>query len=145
MKKTAFCTASGLYEFLCLPFGLKNAAVSFQRLMEQLLREYKILHGLYIDDIVVYSPSVSTRLHHLEKIFACLKRAGLSLNMKKCNSIKPSLTFLGYVISADGVQTDQEKNISCQIVSSTYGQWRPQWVATATPQKSLATPTRKVF
>lgn len=110
VEKTAFCTASGLYEFLCLPFGLKNSAASFQRLMEQVLREHKNKFCMvYIDDIVVFSPSVSTHLQQLQKIFASLKKAGLSLNMKKCNFIKPSLTFLGHVISAEGIKTDPEK------------------------------------
>ncbi len=49
IEKTAFVTSSGLYEFLCLPFGLKNSAASFQRLMEHVLRDVKrkVLHGLY--------------------------------------------------------------------------------------------------
>lgn len=110
VEKTAFCTSSGLYEFLCLPFGLKNSAASFQRLMEQVLREHKNKFCLvYIDDIVVYSSSMSTHIEHLQKVFSCLKKAGLSLNLKKCNFIKPSLTFLGHVISAEGVKTDPEK------------------------------------
>ncbi|KAL0199945.1 hypothetical protein M9458_003132 [Cirrhinus mrigala] len=110
VEKTAFCTASGLYEFLCLPFGLKNAAASFQRLMEQVLREHKNKFCMvYIDDIVICSSSISAHIQHLQKVFACLQKAGLSLNLKKCNFIKPSLTFLGHVISADGVKTDPEK------------------------------------
>lgn len=110
VEKTAFWTASGLYEFLCLPFGLKNSAASFQRLMEHVLREHKNKFCMvYIDDIVVYSPSISTHILHLQKVFACLQKAGLSLNMKKCNFIKTSLTFLGHIISADGVKTDPEK------------------------------------
>ncbi len=105
VEKTAFWTASGLYEFLCLPFGLKNSAASFQRLMEHVLREHKNKFCMvYIDDIVVYSPSISTHILHLQKVFACLQKAGLSLNMKKCNFIKTSLTFLGHIISADGVK-----------------------------------------
>jgi len=67
VEKTAFITASGLYEFLCLPFGLKNAAASFQRLMEQVLREHKNKCCMvYIDDIIVYSPDIQTHLHHLK-------------------------------------------------------------------------------
>ncbi|GAA6081370.1 uncharacterized protein LOC125145182 [Tachysurus ichikawai] len=110
MEKTAFITASGLYEFLCLPFGLKNAAASFQRLMEQVLREHKNKCCMvYIDDIIVYSPDIQTHLHHLEQVFCSLHKAGLTLNLKKCKFICFSLDYLGHTITADGVKVNSDK------------------------------------
>ncbi|GAA6110064.1 protein turtle homolog B-like [Tachysurus ichikawai] len=110
MEKTAFITASGLYEFFCLPFGLKNAAASFQRLMEQVLREHKNKCCMvYIDDIIVYSPDIQTHLHHLEQVFCSLHKAGLTLNLKKCKFICFSLDYLGHTITADGVKVNSDK------------------------------------
>ncbi len=75
VEKTAFWTASGLYEFLCLPFGLKNSAASFQRLMEHVLREHKNKFCMvYIDDIVVYSPSISTHIYIYRKCLPVFKK-----------------------------------------------------------------------
>lgn len=110
IQKTAFVTSSGLYEFLRMPFGLKNAAASFQRLMEHVLREVKGKFCMvYIDDIVIYSRTISEHLQHLRKVFACLYKAGLSLNLKKCNFIQKSLSFLGHIITSEGVETDAAK------------------------------------
>lgn len=75
-----------LQDYMNFYVYLKNSAASFQRLMEQVLREHKNKFCIvYIDDIVVYSPSISTHIQHLQKVFTCLQKDGLSLNLKKCN------------------------------------------------------------
>lgn len=110
IPKTAFTTASGLYEFLRLPFGLKNAAATFQRLMEIVLKDVRGKSCfVYIDDVVVYSKSEEEHLAHLREIFQCLSRAGLTLNLQKCNVMQKSLKFLGHVISVEGIKTDPAK------------------------------------
>lgn len=110
VQKTAFITASGLYEFLCLPFGLKNAAASFQRLMEQVLREHKNKCCMvYIDDIIIYSSDIQSHLHHLKQVFQSLHNAGLTLNLSKCKFICSSLDYLGHTIRADGVKMNADK------------------------------------
>ncbi len=110
IQKTAFVTSAGLFEFLRLPFGLKNAAASFQRLMEHVLRD---LRGkcclIYIDDVVIFSENEEKHLQHLNQVFSCLSNAGLTLNLRKCNFFQKSLTFLGHVISGEGVKTDPSK------------------------------------
>ncbi|KAL6487683.1 hypothetical protein MHYP_G00043090 [Metynnis hypsauchen] len=110
IQKTAFTTCCGLFEFTVLPFGLKNAAATFQRLMESVLMKVKgRCCFVYIDDIIVYSTSIEQHLQHLEDVFCCLHDAGLTLNLKKCNLLKRELTFLGHVVSANGVRTEQGK------------------------------------
>lgn len=64
---------------------------------------------VYIDDIVVYSKSISEHLQHLHQVLACLHKAGLTLNLKKCHLIQNSLRFLGHVVSEKGVTTDPTK------------------------------------
>lgn len=110
IHKTAFVTQSGLYEFLRLPFGLKNSAASFQRLMEFVLKDQKGKNCfVYIDDIVVYSTSEQEHLNHLREVLQCLHKAGLTLNLQKCNLMQKSLKFLGHVLSVEGIKTDEDK------------------------------------
>ncbi|GAA6083808.1 uncharacterized protein ftr06 isoform X1 [Tachysurus ichikawai] len=136
--KTAFVTSSGLFEFLRLPFGLKNAAASFQHLMECVLREVKgKCCFVYIDDIVVYSKNENEHLLHLSQVFSCLHQAGLTLNLKMCDMMQRSLTFLGLVISGEGIKTDPAKIASgaekaysvsekeCYAVLWAVEKWRP--------------------
>ncbi len=110
ISKTAFVTSAGQFEFMRLPFGLKNAAASFQRLMEYVLKDIKEkCCFVYIDDIVVYSKNEEEHLQHLRQVFNCLHQAGLTLNLKKCNLVQRSITFLGHVVSGEGVKTDPAK------------------------------------
>lgn len=110
IPKTAFVTKSAQYEFIRLPFGLKNAALTFQRLMNTILQE---LIGrccfVYIDDIVVYLANVQEHFGHLRQLFTKLEASGFTLNLKKCNLIRKSLSFLGHVISEGGVKTEPSK------------------------------------
>ena len=110
--KTAFVVPGGLYEFRVMPFGLCNAPATFQRLMQ------KVLGGLggerpfcsvYIDDIIVYSDSVADHLDHLRQVFARLRRVGLKLHPGKCSFARQSVTYLGHVISSQGIAPDPKK------------------------------------
>lgn len=110
IQKTAFVTKYNQYEFTRLPFGLKNAGATFQRLMNKVLQD---LIGkccfVYIDDIVVYSRDIHQHFQDLKKVFAALESAGLTLNLKKCKLVRKSLTFLGHVISEEGIKTEDSK------------------------------------
>lgn len=110
IQKTVFVTSSGLYEFCHLPFGLKNATATFQRLMEHALRELKgKCCFIYIDDVVVFSKNEEDHLYHLQQVFHCLHKAGLTLNLSKCNFMQQTLTFLGHILSSSGIKTDPAK------------------------------------
>ena len=109
-EKTAFVTHSGLYEFLVMPFGLCNAPATFQRLMET------VLAGLvgecclvYLDDILVIGETFEEHLGNLQKVFSRLKEANLRLHPKKCYFASPSVDYLGYHVSAEGLSTDARK------------------------------------
>lgn len=108
--RTAFCTPFGLFEWNRMPFGLCNAPSTFQRLMERLFgdqRHQSLL--LYLDDIVVFSSSVTQHLERLELVLGRLKHEGLKAKLEKCAFFKPKVKYLGHVVSAQGVATDPGK------------------------------------
>ncbi|KAG1934719.1 hypothetical protein F2P79_019745, partial [Pimephales promelas] len=89
-SKTAFCTPFGLFEWNRMPFGLCNAPSTFQRLMERIFgdQQYQSLL-LYLDDIVVFSSSVSQHLERLEVVFRRLERENLKVKLEKCAFFHP--------------------------------------------------------
>ena len=108
--KTAFTTHLGLWEFNVMPYGLCNAPATFERLMENVLRDLIDKACLvYLDDIVVYGSTVFETLTNLQKVFDCLRKAGLTLKPKKCDLFQTSVKFLGHVISETGIATDPSK------------------------------------
>ena len=108
--KSAFVTPFGLYEWKCMPFGLCNAPGTFQRLMTHVLGDLlRKCCMVYLDDIVVFSSSVSQHVQHLQEVFVRLREAGLTLKPRKCNLLQRSVKYLGHVLSADGVSPDDSK------------------------------------
>ncbi len=103
IPKTAVITPFGLWEFLRMPFGLKNAGQSFQRLMDQLMAGLDFVF-VYLDDILIASPDQQTHLHHLRLVLERVREGGLLLNMDKCQFGAASLDFLGHMVSAGGLQ-----------------------------------------
>nr|VZI39327.1 unnamed protein product [Spirometra erinaceieuropaei] len=109
-EKTAFAVPSGLYEFETMPFGLANAPSTFQRLMNQVLAQLIPTSCLvYMDDIIVLGKDFDSHLNNIRAVFSSLRQAGLTLKPSKCVFIKPRVKFLGHVVSAAGIETDDEK------------------------------------
>lgn len=109
-EKTAFTTPFGLYEFERMPFGLCNAPATFQRLMQRCLGNMvndSLL--IYLDDVVVFSANFDSHVQHLEEVFQRLEEHGLKLQPKKCSLFQRKVTYLGHVISEEGVATDPAK------------------------------------
>ena len=101
IAKTAVITPFGLFEFLRMPFGLKNAAQAFQRLMDTVCAG---LGGVfvYLDDILVASASAEEHHTHLRCLFKRLSQHGLVLNPVKCQFGMSELDFLGHHIDRHG-------------------------------------------
>ena len=95
IAKTAIVTPFGLFEYKCMPFGLKNAAQTFQRLMDNVLRDCSFAY-VYLDDILVASSSVDEHRQHLRQLFRKLADYGLVVNPQKCVIGQYSLEFLGH-------------------------------------------------
>ena len=83
VQKTAITTPFGLFEFLRMPFGLKNSAQAFQRLMDGVLRDLPFLF-VYLDDILVASPSQEAHVGHVKQLLVRLRDAGFAINREKC-------------------------------------------------------------
>ena len=110
IPKTAFSTRRGLFEFVTMPFGLCNAPATFERLMERVMTglQWEILL-IYIDDLIVFAKSFDEMLLRLEKVFDRLRSAKLKLKPNKCTLFRKSVSFLGHLVSENGVQTDPAK------------------------------------
>jgi transposase InsO family protein len=109
IPKTAICTPFGLFEYIFMPFGLKNAAQTFQRLMDKLFRHLPFVF-VYLDDILIASEDLTEHMRHLRLVFEVLQDAGLQINLAKCTFSVSSLTFLGHNVDASGI-SPMEKHV----------------------------------
>lgn len=108
-KLAAILLPFGTFQFVCLPFGLKNAPAFFQRYMD------KVLDGglgnyvfVYIDDIVIFSESFDKHMEHLRSVLGFLKESNLKANIEKCHFCLSQLKVLGKIVSKEGVSTDPD-------------------------------------
>ena len=99
--KTAVITPFGLYEFVRMPFGLKCAAQTFQRLMDTVCSGLDFVF-VYLDDILVSSTSITEHKNHLRILFKRLAQNGLIVNKEKCELGVSEINFLGYTINSKG-------------------------------------------
>ena len=110
VKKTAVITKRGLYEWLVMPFGLKNATATFQRVINQVLaRELSSFVKVFVDDINVHSVTWVEHVQHIDTILSKLEVVNLKLNSDKCYFGKKEVTILGFVVSKGGSRPDPKK------------------------------------
>ena len=103
---TAFTVGSmGVYEFLRMLYGLCNTPATFQRLMQNCLRELNLTYALiYLDNMIVFSHTEEEQLHCLWVVFGRFLEHGLKLKLSKCHFLQDEITFLGHDISADSMR-----------------------------------------
>ena len=109
--KTAFHSPRGLLEWKVLPFGLKTASQTYQRLMDIILSPHTNYSASYIDDTIVFSDTWEEHLQHLSQVIEAFRKANMTLKLKKCHFAKDSVQFLGHRIG-NGILTIPEIKIA---------------------------------
>ena len=108
IPKTAIITPFGLFEFVKMSFGLRNAAQTFQRFMDNVLRDFDFVTA-YIDDVLVASKDHAEHLRHLRQLFQRLQSYGIKIHPAKCVLGVDSVDFLGHKVTADGLRPLPQK------------------------------------
>jgi len=106
IHKTAFVTQHDHYEWLVMPFGLRNAPAIFQRGVHNLLRKHNLTSFCknYLDDILVHSRNIDQHLRHLKRIFEVLQLENVKLKLNKCQFAQPEVRYLGHNLTKNKVQ-----------------------------------------
>lgn len=109
-KKTAFSTPLGHYEFIRMPFGLKNAPATFQRLMNSVLRGYiNNICVVYLDDILIFSTSLEEHKNNVQLVFNRLRENNLKIEIDKCKFFAKSTEYLGHIMTTEGFKPNPNK------------------------------------
>lgn len=110
IPKTAFSTDTGHYEFKRMPFGLKNAPSTFQRVMNNMLRGLQNETCLvYLDDIIIFSTSLQEHIERLREVFERLRQSNFKVQLDKSEFLHKEVAYLGHKITCEGVKPNPEK------------------------------------
>lgn len=109
-EKTSFMCKKGQFQFTRMPMGLCNSGATFQRVMDLVLSglAYEICLA-YIDDIIVFSRTLSEHFERLEIVLKKIIEAGLKVRPSKSQIMQKSVGFLGHIVSEAGVKAHPEK------------------------------------
>lgn len=107
-EKTAIITPFGLFEFNVMTFGLRNAAQTFQRYMNQIFHDLDFV-VVYIDDICIASENPEQHQEHLRIVLQRLSELDMKINFAKCQIAQPEVTFLGHRVNQHGITPTPEK------------------------------------
>ena len=109
-ENTSFVTGQGTYCYQVMPFGLKNAGATYQRLVNRIFqKQIGISMEVYIDDMLVKSVQVELHIAHLAKSFQVLKNYNMKLNPTKCAFGVSAIKFLGFMVNSRGIEANPDK------------------------------------
>ena len=100
---SAFVTPSGLYQYKVMPFGMKNAPATFQRMVNKLVRDIDGCEG-YIDDVVIFSDNWSDHIRQIKRFFQIIREAKLTINLMKREFSKATVKYLGHIVGQGQVR-----------------------------------------
>ena len=110
IPETAFRTQRDQFEFVVMPFGVTNSPENFQRMMNSLFKEELDAHVLvYLDDILIFSQLLEEHISHIRKALRKLRDPRLFARLHKCSSFQTEVEYLGFDVSANGVQPSPKK------------------------------------
>lgn len=104
--KTAFVTQEGLFQWTCLPFGLKTAPAIFQRILYNIIRKHELSDFAvnFIDDILIFSKTFEEHIVHISKLLEAIQTEGLRLKFSKCIFANNNAKYLGHIIENNSVK-----------------------------------------
>ena len=100
---SAFVTPSGLYQYKVMPFGMKNAPATFQRMVNKLVQDIDGCEG-YIDDVVIFSDNWSDHICQIKCFFQIMREAKLTINLMKSEFGKATVKYLGHIVGQGQVR-----------------------------------------
>lgn len=110
ISKTTFRSRYGHYEFIVMSFGLTNALAAFMELMNMVFKDFLDIYAIvFIDDILVYSKAEAEHEEHLHQVFETLRANRLYAKFSKCEFWMKQVSFLGHVVSSEGLSVDPAK------------------------------------
>jgi transposase InsO family protein len=110
IEKTAFITHEGLFEFIRMPFGLKNAGAAYCRYINNLFHEERWRYLLtFVDDCLVYSKTLKEHIVHLRNVWGKISRAGVTVSAAKCSIAADKVDYLGYRVTRYGLSPNPDK------------------------------------
>jgi len=108
--KTAFSTREGHFQYKRMPFGLKGAPATFQRLMTTVLSGIQGIRCLvYLDDVIVFGENLGVHNERLREVFDRMRKYNLKLQPDKCEFLRKEVSYLGHVIGQTGVRPDEKR------------------------------------
>ena len=109
-EKTSFVTAQGTYCYCVMPFGLKNAGATYQRLVNRMFqKQIGTTMEVYIDDLLVKSTTAGLHIAHLSEAFQILRNYNMKLNLAKCAFRVSAEKFLGFIVNHRGIEANPDK------------------------------------
>lgn len=112
MEATSFVINRGTYCYKVMPFGLKNARATYQRLVNQIFKEkIERIMKVYVDDLVVKSKEKKDYLDHIQESFNLFQKYNIKLNLEKCTFGVASRKFLGYLVTKLEIEVNSNQII----------------------------------
>ena len=109
-EKTSFVTGQGTYCYRVMPFGLKNAGATYQRLVNKMFqKQIGTSMEVYIDDMLVKSTTAELHIAHLAEAFQILKKYNMKLNPAKCAFGVSAKKLLGFIVNNRGIEANPDK------------------------------------
>ncbi|CAG9134097.1 unnamed protein product [Plutella xylostella] len=108
-EKTAFITPFGIFQFNRMPFGLRNAPATFQRMIDRFRISINAKILAYLDDIIIFSASFEDHLVDLKQVLNRIREYNLTINLKKCRFCCEAIKYLGHYITPQGLKMDPER------------------------------------